>query len=57
MVWNKADRLSPEEVESLLRSRGGVAISSAKREGLAALLAKTDTTLFAEGASEAMGVV
>ncbi|RYZ35841.1 MAG: GTPase HflX [Myxococcaceae bacterium] len=57
MVWNKADLLPPEEVEQLLRSRGGVAISAAKREGLATLLSKADTTLFAEGASESMGVV
>lgn len=57
MVWNKADQLSAEEVESLLRSKGGVAISAVKREGLAALLAKADTTLFAEGASESIGVV
>ncbi|WP_223642678.1 GTPase HflX [Corallococcus sp. EGB] len=57
MVWNKADQLSAEEVESLLRSKGGVAISAVKREGLATLLAKADTTLFAEGASESIGVV
>ncbi len=57
MVWNKADLLSAEEVQSLLRSRGGVAISAAQREGLASLLAKADTTLFAEGASENMGLV
>ncbi|MGZ3457364.1 MAG: GTPase HflX [Archangium sp.] len=56
MVWNKADLLSPEEVESLLRTRGGVAISAASREGLSALLAKADTTLFAEGASHNLGV-
>jgi GTP-binding protein HflX len=57
MVWNKADLLPVEEVETLLRSRGGVAISAASREGLASLLAKADTTLFAEGATEAIGVV
>ncbi|RKH05433.1 GTPase HflX [Corallococcus praedator] len=57
MVWNKADLLPADEVEQLLRSRGGVAISAAKREGLATLLAKADTTLFAEGASESIGVV
>ncbi|WP_208721610.1 GTPase HflX [Corallococcus aberystwythensis] len=57
MVWNKADQLPADEVEALLRSRGGVAISAAKREGLATLLAKADTTLFAEGASESMGVM
>ncbi|WP_426749346.1 GTPase HflX [Myxococcus sp. Y35] len=57
MVWNKADLLPPDEVEALLRSRGGVAISAATREGLATLLAKADTTLFAEGATEAIGAV
>ncbi|WP_224242024.1 GTPase HflX [Hyalangium gracile] len=57
MVWNKADLLSAEDVEALLRSKGGVAISAEKREGLAALLAKADTTLFAEGASEALGAL
>ncbi|NOK38844.1 GTPase HflX [Corallococcus exercitus] len=57
MVWNKADQLPADEVETLLRSRGGVAISAVKREGLATLLAKADTTLFAEGASESIGVV
>lgn len=57
MVWNKADLLNPDEVGSLLRTAGGVAISAASREGLAALLAKADTTLFAEGASRNLGVV
>ncbi len=57
MVWNKADMLSEEEVETLLRSRGGVAISAEKREGLSALLSKADTTLFAEGASAALGAL
>ncbi|WP_224366131.1 GTPase HflX [Hyalangium versicolor] len=57
MVWNKADLLSAEDVESLLRSKGGVAISAEKREGITTLLAKADTTLFAEGASEALGAL
>ncbi|HYO57980.1 GTPase HflX, partial [Archangium sp.] len=57
MVWNKADLLTQEEVGSLLRTLGGVAISAASREGLAALLSKADTTLFAEGASQNLGVV
>ena len=57
MVWNKADQLSQDEVESLLRNSGGVAISAIKREGLSALLAKAGTTLFAEGASRNLGVV
>lgn len=57
MVWNKADLLPAEDVEALLRSRGGVAISAQTREGLAALLVKADTTLFAEGGSEALGAL
>ncbi|WP_187323587.1 GTPase HflX [Stigmatella aurantiaca] len=57
MVWNKADLLPAEDVQALLRSRGGVAISAATREGLASLLAKADTTLFAEGASEMLGAL
>ncbi|KFE61051.1 GTPase HflX [Hyalangium minutum] len=57
MVWNKADLLPAEDVEALLRSRGGVAISAQTREGLTSLLAKADTTLFAEGASEALGAL
>jgi GTPase len=57
MVWNKADLLAAEDVEALLRSKGGVAISAEKREGLPSLLAKADTTLFAEGASEALGAL
>ncbi len=57
MVWNKADQLTQEEVGSLLRTHGGVAISAVKREGLATLLGKADTTLFAEGASRNLGVV
>jgi GTPase len=56
-VWNKADLLPPEEVQALLRGQGGVAVSAARGEGLDTLLAKADTTLFAEGASESMGVV
>ncbi len=51
LVWNKADRVAPEELEALLRSRGGVAISAAKREGLGPLLEKADRTLFADGKS------
>jgi len=57
MVWNKAELLAPDDVEALLRSHGGVAISAARREGLASLLAKADTTLFAEGASQSLGVM
>ncbi|MCI0669693.1 MAG: GTPase HflX [Myxococcaceae bacterium] len=57
LVWNKADLLPPEEVEELLRERGGVAISAQTRRGLDALLEKADVTLFAEGASEALGAL
>ncbi len=49
IVWNKIDRLPREEVEALLHTHGGVAISAATREGLEALLAKAEQTLFAEG--------
>ncbi|MCI0570278.1 MAG: GTPase HflX [Myxococcaceae bacterium] len=57
LVWNKADLLPPEEVEELLRERGGVAISAQSRQGLDALLEKADVTLFAEGASQALGAL
>jgi GTP-binding protein HflX len=57
MVWNKADLLPPEEVELLLRHRGGVAISAQKHQGLEALLAKADRTLFAEGSSQRLGAL
>ena len=57
LVWNKADRVAPEEVEIVLRTRGGVAISAAGREGLSALLEQADRTLFAEGSSEGLGTV
>jgi GTP-binding protein HflX len=52
LVWNKVDRLSPEEAEALVRARGGVAISAATRGGLEALLRTCEDTLFAEGAHE-----
>jgi GTP-binding protein HflX len=52
LVWNKVDRLSPEEAEALVRARGGVAISAATRAGLEALLLKCEATLFAEGERE-----
>jgi GTP-binding protein HflX len=49
LVWNKTDRLSPEETEALVRARGGVAVSARSRVGLEALLVKCEDTLFAEG--------
>jgi len=50
MVWNKADLLSPEEVDRLLEQHGGgVAISAERRTGLELLLEKANRTLFADG--------
>jgi GTP-binding protein HflX len=57
IVWNKADLLPPAEVETLLRHRGGVAISAERRQGLETLLAKADRTLFAEGSSQRLGAL
>ncbi len=49
LVWNKVDRLSPEEAHALVRDRGGVALSAARREGFEGLLHKCEATLFADG--------
>jgi GTP-binding protein HflX len=49
MVWNKIDRLSPENVQALLRSAGGVAISAKDGRGLEELLDKASRTLLADG--------
>ncbi len=49
MVWNKADLLSADEVEQLLKNQGGVAISAERKTGLELLLEKANTTLFAAG--------
>ena len=57
LVWNKCDRLPPDEAEALVRERGGVAISAARREGLAGLLEKAERTLFAEAADEALAAL
>jgi GTP-binding protein HflX len=57
LVWNKADKLSPEAIDELLRENGGVAISAAKREGLDVLLEKAERTLFAETASEELAAL
>ena len=48
-VWNKCDRLTPEQAQALVREHGGVAISAATKQGLQALLHKAEATLFAEG--------
>src|SRR5262249_43919427 len=57
LVWNKVDRLSPDEVAQVLGDLGGVAISAVKREGLPALLEKAERTLFAETASEELSAL
>jgi GTPase len=51
-VWNKTDRLAPEQVEQLVRTHGGVAVSALTRVGFDTLLDKAETTLFAEGHAE-----
>ena len=57
LVWNKADRIDPELAATLVRTRGGVAISAATGQGLEALLQKADRTLFAEGGSGGLGAL
>jgi GTP-binding protein HflX len=56
-VWNKADRLGPDEIEALLREHGGVAISAARKEGLDVLLEKAERTLFAESGGEGLAML
>jgi GTP-binding protein HflX len=57
LVWNKTDRIDPELAATLVRTRGGVAISAATGQGLEALLHKADRTLFAEGRSAELGAL
>jgi GTP-binding protein HflX len=57
LVWNKSDRLDAELAQTLVHTRGGVAISAATGEGLEALLHKADRTLFAEGGSVELGAL
>lgn len=52
LVWNKIDRLQPEEAAELVRQKGGVAVSAQSRDGFEDLLLKADRILFAEGATE-----
>ena len=47
--------MSPELLATLVRTRGGVAVSAVSGAGLEVLLQKADRTLFAEGGSEALG--
>ncbi len=56
MVWNKADLLTPEEREGLLREHGGVAISAITRDGIEELLVRADRTLFAERGDPALSL-
>ncbi|HEX4622366.1 MAG TPA: GTPase HflX, partial [Myxococcaceae bacterium] len=46
LVWNKVDLVPAPELEALLRSQGGVAVSAERGEGLDALLARADGALF-----------
>jgi len=57
MVWNKVDRLLSEELDSVLRTAGGVGVSASTGRGLDQLLDKADQILFAEGTSHALGTV
>ncbi len=57
MVWNKMDMLAPGDVEAILCSSGGVAVSASTSAGLTELLDKADRILFAEGASPALGIL
>ncbi len=57
LVWNKIDRLLPEAVEELVRTRGGVAVSALSRAGLESLLMKAERTLFADAADDALAEV
>ena len=54
-VWNKSDKLSAEEISTLLRHEGGVAISAISRQGIDALLEKAEVLLFTEGAGADLG--
>jgi GTP-binding protein HflX len=57
LVWNKADRISEEEVEALVSDRGGVAISAVTHSGIDALLVKAERTLFADTADDALAML
>ncbi len=56
MVWNKVDRLTPAEVEDLLRVKGGVAVSAMRRQGLDVLLEKAERTFYAESGIPELGL-
>ena len=49
LVFNKVDRLPAGEGAALAHQAGGVAVSAATRDGLAALLHRCDRLLWAEG--------
>jgi GTPase len=46
LVWNKCDRLAPDQRAPLLRARGGVAVSAARKEGFEQLLIAAERELF-----------
>jgi GTP-binding protein HflX len=52
VVWNKCDRLAPEDAQALVRERGGVAVSAHHRAGLSQLLEKAEAAVFAESEVE-----
>ncbi|MBN2799345.1 MAG: GTPase HflX [Deltaproteobacteria bacterium] len=52
LVWNKADRVAPEELEAILRTYGGVAVSALTGEGTQALLDHIERTLFLQARAE-----
>jgi GTP-binding protein HflX len=49
LVFNKADRLPPGEAAALAHHSGGLAVSAATRDGLAALLHRCDRLLWSDG--------
>ena len=48
LVFNQIDRIGPAEIERVLRTHGGVAVSALKRTGLGELLAQAERILWAE---------
>jgi GTP-binding protein HflX len=48
LVFNQIDKLGPTEIERVLRSHGGVAVSALRRTGLRELLTQAERILWAE---------
>jgi len=49
VVVNKCDAVSPEVVESLVRTVGGIAVSATKKHGLREVLSAVDSVTFPDG--------